>query len=302
MAQHDQLAQYDYMVTVIGHIAVDVISDLDVSEVKISDGKFSDYNRKIRNEIGGTGVVLALASQKLGCRTAVVGKVGSDVQGDFIRSKLDREGILPLLAVDENVETGTVVMIYLQGDQRIILGSRGANAHLTAKDFGTEAMQYLCSSDLLFVSGYTLLDSKPREAVYQITKIAHEAHTFVAFDIVPHTLYQLLTFEQLIHYTAYADAVTLELNTARRFLGLADRVRQPFDNKEIDLISAKLLNYYQLVILNVSNDEQFVIDRFHVGSQTIRYTRYSQAEDKRAFLDKLFVSRVCEYIWAKGIR
>jgi hypothetical protein len=49
---------------------------------------------------------------------------------------------------------------------------------------------------------------------------AHVSGVTVAFDVVPHTLYDRWDLSELAHVLAPVDVVTVEVRTIRRFLGL----------------------------------------------------------------------------------
>jgi sugar/nucleoside kinase (ribokinase family) len=93
---------------------------------------------------GGTAANAAVWAAALGARTAVVGAVGDDAGGRFLRAELERRGVEPLLAVDPAGRTGTFVLA--DGELHV---DRGANARLEP-----EALPTLPDADAVLVSGY----------------------------------------------------------------------------------------------------------------------------------------------------
>jgi sugar/nucleoside kinase (ribokinase family) len=289
------MSNYSYRVAVMGHLAVDVTADVSDTELKLDRGDFSDFDRKIRNRSGGTALVLADAAQALGCSIAVIGKVGADTFGNIIIEDLRNRGMTTLVTTADAAPTGTVIIVYLSNDRRILLGDRGANAYLSLDDIDAVAEQ-ISSSDTLFVSGYVFLDASARAAAIRAMEIARDAGVFVAFDIVPHTIYRVFSFSDFVQLTVCSDAVTLGLNTARRFLGFDDRIHQQHSSSEVNEIVGALLKYYQFVILNLSNDIQLIADRRSKMPWRTVETGYAYASDRVGYLDRVFVRSVCEYL------
>lgn len=292
------MAERNLRVTVIGHVAVDLTTTLDDVELKIVEGKFSNYDRRFQNRLGGTGPMLALAAREFGCATSVIGKVGADPFGRIAVAELQARGIEPLVTATPARATGTVVMLYLKDDARILLADRGANAELGPEDLTAEVRQKLCASDLVLASGYTFLDTKAREAVCLAMRIARDAGAFVAFDVVPHTLYRLFPFAEFVALTASAHALALELNTARRFLELESHINRAYDEAETAQIVARLLAHYPLLIIYPANDRVVIADDPHPERWRIQPTGYraDASADRRAFLDRVFVRTIYEYL------
>jgi sugar/nucleoside kinase (ribokinase family) len=289
------MTNYNYRVVVMGHLAVDVTTDLSGTELKFDQDDFLDFDRTIRNRLGGTALVLAEKAQALGCTVTVIGKVGADTYGNIIIEDLRNRGITTLVTKTDTASTGTVIIVYLSNDRRILLGDRGANGSLSVGDIDAIAEQIACSH-ALFVSGYVFLDASARTASIRAMEIARNAGVFVSFDIVPHTLYRFLSFSDFVEFTSCSDAVTLSLNTARRFFGLDKRIDKKYNSSEVDKIVDELLRYYELVVLNLSNDIQVIAERGSEKPWRTAPTGYSHAPDKLGYLDRVFVSSVCEYL------
>ncbi len=84
---------------------------------------------------GGKGANQAVAAARLGYRSAMIGRVGNDETGSFLRECLEKDGVetTHLLETDE-VPSG-IVMIAVQNDgDNAIVVSPGANARLTPDD------------------------------------------------------------------------------------------------------------------------------------------------------------------------
>lgn len=83
---------------------------------------------------GGKGANQAVAAARLGARTALVGRVGDDGHGSFLRDSLRREGVeLGGLASTAGASGVALITIDPDGDNSIIV-SPGANGRLTEAD------------------------------------------------------------------------------------------------------------------------------------------------------------------------
>jgi sugar/nucleoside kinase (ribokinase family) len=104
---------------------------------------------------GGSAVNAASAAVAAGRTALVVGCVGDDALGDFVRYELERRGVLARLAVIDGVPTGRVLV---SGPD--VLPERGANVFFTAEHLPA------VESSAVLVSGYQLLrdDSGPGTA------------------------------------------------------------------------------------------------------------------------------------------
>ena len=123
-----------------------------------------------------TGVDLA----KIGVRTGVIGKVGSDGLGDFMINALKRNGVdITGIARDPNVGTsGTMVMVHSDGE-RSFVHYLGANASLTEDDvdFGL-----LKGAMILHVAGSFLMPGIDGEPTARILKKAQEIGIITSLD------------------------------------------------------------------------------------------------------------------------
>src|SRR5437870_6342597 len=90
----------------------------------------SRVHGRIELRPGGSAANAALAAARLGARAAVVGRVGADAAGRLVADELAAAGVEPLLARDEQVRTGCVVVV---GDTSIV-ADPGASARLLARD------------------------------------------------------------------------------------------------------------------------------------------------------------------------
>jgi ribokinase len=117
---------------------------------------------------GGSAVNAARAAAALGRVPAVVGCVGDDGLGRWLRDELAREGMEARLAVARGMRTGRVVAA---GDA--IVAERGANSAFSADDVG------VLDAPAVLLSGYQLF----RDDSGAATSVGLEAEAVVAVDL-----------------------------------------------------------------------------------------------------------------------
>ena len=84
---------------------------------------------------GGKGANQAVAAARLGYRSSMIGRVGDDETGIFLRECLEKDGVetTSLLVTAETPSGIAMIAVQNDGDNSIVV-SPGANAHLTPDD------------------------------------------------------------------------------------------------------------------------------------------------------------------------
>lgn len=140
-------------VVVVGDIGVDVLVAPRTPAVT-----GADVPARIRTEGGGAGANTAAWLAHLGAEVTLVARVGADAAGRAAVAELAAAGVLPVVTVDPDEPTCTVVVLVENGD-RTMLSDRGAAARLQPAD-----LPDLGGADHLHLSGYVLLDATSRPA------------------------------------------------------------------------------------------------------------------------------------------
>lgn len=140
-------------VVVVGDVAVDVLVRPSAALVP-----GADVRAAIRTLPGGAGANTAAWLTHLGASVTLVARVGDDPAGRAAATELAARGIDPVLTVDPDHPTCTVVALLGDGD-RTMLSDRGAAARLSPAD-----LPALDGADHLHLSGYVLLDEASRPA------------------------------------------------------------------------------------------------------------------------------------------
>ena len=131
----------------VGDVMVDVVSDQLPHTGERAHGN-------VRMHAGGSAVNAALVAVGLGAQATVVGRIGSDAAGDLVVATLEREGVEPQLARDDELPTGIAIAL-----PDAVVASRGANARLSVDDLPAPLQ-----GDALLVSGFALFQEGSRDA------------------------------------------------------------------------------------------------------------------------------------------
>ena len=110
---------------------------------------------EIRSSIGGCAANTGIGLQRLGSETAVIGKVGRDGFGDFVRAVLEGEGIETSGVVTDPDAPTSATMVAVRSDaERSFVHCVGANATMRPEDVN---WQLAANATLLHVAGHFLM-------------------------------------------------------------------------------------------------------------------------------------------------
>lgn len=287
---------------VVGDVVVDYVVDLSKESVK----KYSDldnrYEEKVTQLVGGSARNFAVCAIKAGFSISLVSKIGSksenpkkpDSNGQFIIDSLKKEKITPILSLANHGKTGKVIIVYLPNDKRLMISDRGTSVSFQIKDLNYKIFNAVRRADLLYVDGYNSLKNPLKTTAKFLMKEANKNNTLVAFDVVPHKIYQKISFRQLKSYTKYVDVISFELNTARRFLGFSPVRKLPSEKNIIESLKP-FTSIYQVVFTRVGND---CLILSHKGLFDRIKTKYREDIGllKRGYFDKAFTKFLHHYI------
>ncbi len=187
-------------VTCLGILVADVVGK-SVDEFP-ARGKLTLVDR-MELHAGGcannTGVGLA----KIGIKTSVIGKVGSDGFGDFMVNFLSKAGIDCRGVVRDDNEATSATMVMVHGDgERSFIHYLGANAAIKESDidFGI-----IGESKLLHVAGSFLMKGFDGEPTARVLKKAQEMGVTTSLDTAWDATGQWMkTLEPCLPYIDYA--------------------------------------------------------------------------------------------------
>lgn len=147
-------------VVCLGDVMVDVLSRL-AEPLHVG----SDTPAEVRWTGGGSAANTAAWLATTGVPTAFVGRVGADLPGQASVQSLQACGVDARVAVDDELPTGTCVVIVDATGERTMVPSPGANGALTAADVDAAG---LSSAAHLHVSGYALFGGAREAALHAL--------------------------------------------------------------------------------------------------------------------------------------
>ncbi len=133
-------------VVVVGDLAVDVLATAATPPVP-----GADVPARIVTAAGGAGANTAAWLAAGGVDVTLVARVGADAAGRAAVAELIDAGVRPVVAVDPDAPTATVVVLVGPAGERTMLSDRGAAARLAVAD-----LPPLDGIDHLHLSGYVL--------------------------------------------------------------------------------------------------------------------------------------------------
>jgi ribokinase len=166
------------VILVLGDIAVDIVSYLRAPLLRGSDAA-----AEVRLTPGGSGANVAVWLARSGAAVTFVGRVGDDAFGRWLADDLQREGVVPALAVDRTHGTGVIQVLVEPGGERTMVPDRGANAHWTEADVAEELV---AGADLVHLVGYALLDEGSRAGALQAMDYARAHGVPISLDPSSH--------------------------------------------------------------------------------------------------------------------
>ncbi|MGY1622793.1 carbohydrate kinase family protein [Geodermatophilus sp. SYSU D00965] len=199
-------------VVVVGDLATDVVVVLDGEPAPGSDRPAA-----IRSRGGGAGANVAVHLAELGTPVVLAGCVGDDPAGRGLVADLAAAGVTPAVRTVPGAASGTVVCLVEPDGQRSMLADRGANLALRPEDVPAPV-----PGGHLHLSGYTLLDPRPRAAGLAALTAAAAAGCTVSVDPASTGPLGRYGVDRWLADTAAATLVLPNEAEARLLTGCAD--------------------------------------------------------------------------------
>jgi len=156
----------------IGDVMLDVVA---IIRDKINYG--SDTPSKISTHGGGAAGNVAAWARVSGAPTHILARVGNDFAGIAVLSEFDSLGITHDRSIVSGAATGVVVVLVDPTGERTMFPETGANSGLKLDD-----LPNLKSFNLVYLSGYALLDPISRPGVLQMITRITDAGIPIFFD------------------------------------------------------------------------------------------------------------------------
>lgn len=178
----------------------------------------SDTRAEMRWRPGGAGANVAahLAGQLAGSRLTgsrlaqsgrgveshFIGRVGDDPFGRALVEALRAEGVVPHVAVDHTLPTGTIVVLVNADGERTMITDRGANLGLSPRDLPRDLF---ARGRHLHLSGYAFFEEGTRAAALTGLDLARQAGMTISVDPASASLLRTVGAAQFLHWTTDLD-------------------------------------------------------------------------------------------------
>jgi len=172
---------------------------------------------------GGCASNTAACLSRLGRTAKVLGKVGTDLFGDFVLDDLRRLGVdCSSVAFSKTHPTAGTVIVNVTGEDRRYIHCVGANADFSFADIDCAVLD---AARVLYVGGYMVMPKFGAEDLTQLFRAAKQRSVKTVLDVVtPPGL--AISRSQLGSMLAYTDVFLPNDDEAEAMTGLKDPVAQ----------------------------------------------------------------------------
>jgi sugar/nucleoside kinase (ribokinase family) len=270
---------------IIGDVNIDYITDLSHLVIK-GDTNACIYN-PITSSVGGNSVFFAEAACEAEFHHVIVlCSIGNDIGGLRAREYLQKLGA-SVHVLPSDRQTGQVIILYQPDDRRIMVADRGANRDFRIPEPGM-LPELIETSQLLYVSGYMLLNPDQCAAVHTISKTFRTARAKILVDMVPHDVWQTRTWRKYVDMCSFADCVAVEMGTISAFHRESPNPLAPEDAVRL------LLKDFELCLIRINDASDFIIaDRTR---QRLFRVPYRRTVASLRFTDRVIACVMRQYI------
>lgn len=132
--------------------------------------------------IGGCASNVAVDLAKLNVPVGVVGRIGADALGSFVRQSLTDAGVSgEFLSVSDSAQTAATQVVNVAGEDRRFIHAVGANAELTGLELPEAALN---STRILYVGGFGLNAALSGANVRDLFRRARACNVLTVLDVV----------------------------------------------------------------------------------------------------------------------
>ncbi len=162
----------------VGILVADVIVE---SVTKYPEKGLLEPVNSITMHNGGNAMTAAINLKKLGVVSNMVGMVGDDMFGEYLRGRLESEGINTKgLKADKTVQTSASVLMIDTTGERSFFHCVGANAAFSIDDIDMSVIE---ESDVVFVTGSFLMNTFDGEQTMNFLKKCKELGKTTFLDV-----------------------------------------------------------------------------------------------------------------------
>ncbi len=166
--------------------------------------------------IGGCAANVAADLAKIGRKSAIVGRVGADMPGRFVREQLSAAGVdTNRLVETPGLQTSSTLVINVRGEDRRFIHAFGANAAFDGSEIPADLIRKARS---LYVGGFFLMSRLTSQRVVDLFRTARDAKVLTVLDVVipdPTNCWR-----ELQHVLPWTDVFLPNVDEGRQLTGL----------------------------------------------------------------------------------
>ena len=130
---------------------------------------------------GGNAMTASINLRKLGVESTMVGMVGDDMFGEFLKGRLEKAGVNTSgLSVSDTTQTSASVLMIDTTGERSFFHCTGTNAVFSEKDINYDAVE---KCDMVFVTGSFLMDAFDGKETMEFLKKCKEMGKTTFLDV-----------------------------------------------------------------------------------------------------------------------
>jgi sugar/nucleoside kinase (ribokinase family) len=171
--------------------------------------------------IGGCASNVAVDLARLGRKAVVVGRIGADMPGRFVRDELAAGGVDTRHLVECPGQTSSTLVINVRNEDRRFIHSFGANALFDGSEITAELVR---EAKVLYLGGFCLMPRLSADRVTALFRRARETGVPTVLDVVipdPRTCR-----EQVERVLPWTDVFLPNVDEGRLLTGLTDPLEQ----------------------------------------------------------------------------
>ena len=163
-------------ILLLGDINIDTVWPVSEFPTPGRDG----LTETVTVEMGGAIVNSAIVLDNLGQRTGLLGCIGKDVWAEQMTQELTQTNInQKYVRVKPERTTGLTFIIVTPDGERTMFSHRGVNIQLEIQDIDEDAIK---DAAILHISGYALLESPQKNAVWRAVELAKKHNVQISLD------------------------------------------------------------------------------------------------------------------------
>lgn len=172
-----------------------------------------------RKVVGGSAANTIAGLQKLGMKTAFLGKVGADAEGDFYRAEFERMGgDASRFKTVADVRTGRCISLITPDSERTMRTDLGAAATFKVTEITAEDFRGISH---VHVEGYMLFNM---DVFLHVLKLAKDHGATVSLDLASFEVVRIFRDKLDDILRRYVDVVFANEDEAREFLGVKGEI------------------------------------------------------------------------------